>query len=152
MPQASLLILATAAAMEVDQGVMQVQAAKAQENQLDLQAKANEVKYQQDLLSHMNNLDHVLQTQTVEMSTRGVTFHHLVLIRFSVIQKISRQNKRKISISLKTYLITRLRLKKIMLKTACMHSYLVMWLIWVFRLGNYRIEGLVNVDSVYSIK
>ncbi|RDH39885.1 MAG: hypothetical protein CFE62_006670 [Candidatus Aquirickettsiella gammari] len=74
MPQASLLILATAAAMEVDQGVMQVQAAKAQENQLDLQAKANEVKYQQDMLSHMNNLDHVLQTQTVEMSTRGVAF------------------------------------------------------------------------------
>lgn len=74
MPQAGLLIIATAAAMEVGEGVMQIQAAKAQENQLDLQAKANEVKYQQDVLSNANNLDHVLQRQTTEMSTRGVAF------------------------------------------------------------------------------
>lgn len=74
MPQAGLLIIATAAAMEVGEGVMQIQAAKAQENQLDLQAKANEVKYQQDVLSNANNLDHVLQRQTAEMSTRGVAF------------------------------------------------------------------------------
>lgn len=74
MPQAGLLIIATAAAMEVGQGVMQAQAAKAQEKQLDLQAKANEVKYQQDVLSNANNLDHVLQRQTAEMSTRGVAF------------------------------------------------------------------------------
>lgn len=74
MPQAGLLIIATAAAMEVGEGVMQVQAAKAQENQLDLQAKANEVKYQQEVLNNANNLDHVLQRQTAEMSTRGVAF------------------------------------------------------------------------------
>lgn len=74
MPQAGLLIIATAAAMEVGEGVMQIQAAKAQENQLDLQAKANEVKYQQEVLSNANNLDHVLQRQTAEMSTRGVAF------------------------------------------------------------------------------
>ena len=72
MPQAGLLIIATAAAMEVGEGVMQIQAAKAQENQLDLQAKANEVKYQQEVLSNANNLDQVLQRQTAEMSTRGV--------------------------------------------------------------------------------
>ncbi len=41
---------------------------------MDLQAKANEVKYQQDVLSNANNLDHVLQRQTAEMSTRGVAF------------------------------------------------------------------------------
>jgi hypothetical protein len=74
MPQAGLLIIATAAAMEVGEGVMQIQAAKAQENQLDLQAKANEVKYQQEVLSNANNLDQVLQRQTAEMSTRGVAF------------------------------------------------------------------------------
>lgn len=74
MPQAGLLIIATAAAMEVGEGVMQAQAAKAQEKQLDLQAKANEVKYQQEVLSNANNLDHVLQRQTAEMSTRGVAF------------------------------------------------------------------------------
>lgn len=60
--------------MEVGQGVMQAQAAKAQEKQLDLQAKANEVKYQQDVLNNANNLDHVLKRQTAEMSTRGVAF------------------------------------------------------------------------------
>lgn len=74
MPQAGLLIIATAAAMEVGEGAMQAQAAKAQEKQLDLQAKANEVKYQQEVLSNANNLDHVLQRQTAEMSTRGVAF------------------------------------------------------------------------------
>lgn len=74
MPQAGLLIIATAAAMEVGEGVMQVQAAKAQENQLDLQAKANQVKYQQDVLNNANHLDQVLQRQTAEMSTRGVAF------------------------------------------------------------------------------
>lgn len=74
MPQAGLLIIATAAAMEVGEGVMQAQAAKAQEKQLDLQAKANEVKYQQEVLSNANNLDHILQRQTAEMSTRGVAF------------------------------------------------------------------------------
>ncbi|MEN9449647.1 MAG: hypothetical protein RJA83_261 [Pseudomonadota bacterium] len=74
MPQAGLLIIATAAAMEIGEGVMQAQVAKAQEKQLDLQAKANEVKYQQEVLSNANNLDHVLQRQTAEMSTRGVAF------------------------------------------------------------------------------
>lgn len=74
MPQASLLILATAAAMEVGKGVMEVQAAKAQENALDLQAKQNELQYQQKTLSNLNSLDKVIQHQTAQMTTRGVAF------------------------------------------------------------------------------
>lgn len=74
MPQASLLILATAAAMEVGEGVMQVQAAEAQEKQLDLQAKQNELQYQQQTLSHLDNLNKVIQHQTAQMTTRAVAF------------------------------------------------------------------------------
>jgi len=74
MPQASLLILATAAAMEVGEGVMQVQAAEFQEKQLDLQAKQNELQYQQKTLSNLDNLNKVIQQQTVQMTTRGVAF------------------------------------------------------------------------------
>ena len=74
MPQASLLILATAAAMEVGKGVMAVQAANAQENALDLQAKQNEVQYQQQTLSNLDSLDKVIQHQTAQMTTRGVAF------------------------------------------------------------------------------
>lgn len=75
MPQASLLILATAAAtMEVGKGIMQIQAAKAQENQLDLQAKQNELQYQQQTLSNLDSLDKVIQHQTAQMTTRGVAF------------------------------------------------------------------------------
>jgi hypothetical protein len=74
MPQASLLILATAAAMEVGKGVMEVQAAKAQENALDLQAKQNELQYQQKTLSNLDSLDKVIQHQTAQMTTRGVAF------------------------------------------------------------------------------
>ncbi|WP_010597617.1 hypothetical protein [Rickettsiella massiliensis] len=74
MPQASLLILATAAAMEVGKGVMEVQAAKAQENQLDLQAKQNELQYQQSTLSNLDSLDKVIQRQAAQMTTRGVAF------------------------------------------------------------------------------
>ncbi len=74
MPQASLLILATAAAMEVGKGVMEMQAAKAQENQLDLQAKQNELQYQQSTLSNLDSLDKVIQRQTAQMTTRGVAF------------------------------------------------------------------------------
>lgn len=74
MPQASLLILATAATMEVGKGVMEIQAAKAQENALDLQAKQNELQYQQQTLSNLDSLDKVIQKQTAQMSTRGVAF------------------------------------------------------------------------------
>ncbi len=74
MPQASLLILATAAAMEVGEGVMQVQAAQGKEKQLDLQAKQNELQYQQQTLSHLDNLNKVIQHQTAQMTTRGVAF------------------------------------------------------------------------------
>lgn len=74
MPQASLLILATAATMEVGKGIMQIQAAKAQENQLDLQAKQNELQYQQQTLSNLDSLDKVIQHQTAQMTTRGVAF------------------------------------------------------------------------------
>ncbi len=74
MPQASLLILATAAVMEVGKGVMEVQAAKAQENQLDLQTKQNELQYQQQTLSNLDSLDKVIQKQTAQMTTRGVAF------------------------------------------------------------------------------
>lgn len=74
MPQASLLILATAAAMEVGEGIMQVQAAEGKEKQLDLQAKQNELQYQQQTLSHLDNLNKVIQHQTAQMTTRGVTF------------------------------------------------------------------------------
>lgn len=74
MPQASLLILATAAAMEVGKGVMEIQAAKAQENALDLQAKQNELQYQQKTLSNLDSLDKVIQHQTAQMTTRGVAF------------------------------------------------------------------------------
>lgn len=74
MPQASLLILATAAAMEVGEGVMQVQAAEGKEKQLDLQAKQNELQYQQKTLSNLDNLNKVIQRQTVQMTTRGVAF------------------------------------------------------------------------------
>lgn len=77
MPQASLLILATAAAMEVGKGVMEVQAAKAQENALDLQAKQNELQYQQSTLSNLDSLDKVIQRQTAQMTTRGVAFSSL---------------------------------------------------------------------------
>ncbi len=74
MPQASLLILATAATMEVGKGVMAIQAAKAQENALDLQAKQNELQYQQKTLSNLDNLNKVIQRQTAQMTTRGVAF------------------------------------------------------------------------------
>ena len=74
MPQAGLLILATAAAMEVGKGVMAVQAANAQESALDLQAKQNEVQYQQQTLSNLDSLDKVIQHQTAQMTTRGVAF------------------------------------------------------------------------------
>ncbi len=74
MPQASLLILATAAAMEVGEGVMQVQAAEGKEKQLDLQAKQNELQYQQKTLSNLDNLNKVIQQQTAQMTTRGVAF------------------------------------------------------------------------------
>lgn len=74
MPQASLLILATAATMEVGKGVMAIQAAKAQENALDLQAKQNEMLYQQQTLSNLDSLDKVIQHQTAQMTTRGVAF------------------------------------------------------------------------------
>ncbi|HEY2567216.1 MAG TPA: hypothetical protein VGH95_05895 [Candidatus Aquirickettsiella sp.] len=74
MPQASLLILATAAAMEVGEGVMQVQAAEGKEKQLDLQAKQNELQYQQKTLSNLDNLNKVIQHQTAQMTTRGVAF------------------------------------------------------------------------------
>ncbi|TLY48150.1 MAG: hypothetical protein E6K54_02615 [Gammaproteobacteria bacterium] len=74
MPQASLLILATAAAMEVGEGVMQVQAAEGKEKQLDLQAKQNELQYQQKTLSNLDNLNKVIQRQTAQMTTRGVAF------------------------------------------------------------------------------
>jgi uncharacterized protein (DUF3084 family) len=74
MPQAGLLILATAAAMEVGKGVMEAQAANAQENQLDLQAKQNELQYQQKTLSNLDSLDQVIQHQTAQMTTRGVAF------------------------------------------------------------------------------
>lgn len=74
MPQASLLILATAAAMEVGEGVMQVQAAEGKEKQLDLQAKQNELQYQQKTLSNLDNLNKVIQQQTAKMTTRGVAF------------------------------------------------------------------------------
>lgn len=74
MPQAGLVILATAAAMEVGKGVMEVQAAKAQENALDLQAKQNEMQYQQKTLSNLDSLDKVIQHQTAQMTTRGVAF------------------------------------------------------------------------------
>ena len=74
MPQAGLVILATAAAMEVGKGVMEVQAAKAQESALDLQAKQNEVQYQQKTLSNLDSLDKVIQHQTAQMTTRGVAF------------------------------------------------------------------------------
>lgn len=74
MPQASLLILASAAAMEVGKGVMEIQAAQAQEHALDLQAKQNEVQYQQKTLSNLDSLDQVLQHQTAQMTTRGVAF------------------------------------------------------------------------------
>lgn len=74
MPQASLLILATAATMEVGKGVMDIQAAKAQENALDLQAKQNEMLYQQQTLSNLDSLDKIIQHQTAQMTTRGVAF------------------------------------------------------------------------------
>lgn len=74
MPQAGLVILATTAAMEVGKGVMEVQAAKAQENALDLQAKQNEMQYQQQTLSNLDSLDKVIQHQTTQMTTRGVAF------------------------------------------------------------------------------
>lgn len=74
MPQASLWLLATAATMEVGKGVMEVQAAKAQENALDLQAKQNELQYQQQTLSNLDSLDKVIQKQTAQMTTRGVAF------------------------------------------------------------------------------
>lgn len=74
MPQASLLILATAAAMEVGEGVMQVQAAEGKEKQLDLQAKQNELQYQQKTLSNLDNLNKVIQRQTAQMTTRDVAF------------------------------------------------------------------------------
>jgi hypothetical protein len=74
MPQASLLILATAAAMEVGEGVMQVQAAEGKEKRLDLQAKQNELQYQQKTLSNLDNLNKVIQQQTAQMTTRGVAF------------------------------------------------------------------------------
>lgn len=74
MPQASLLIMATAAAMEVGEGVMQVQAVEGKEKQLDLQAKQNELQYQQQTLSHLDNLNKVIQHQTAQMTTRGVAF------------------------------------------------------------------------------
>jgi len=74
MPQASLLILATAAAMEVGKGAMEIQAATAQENALDLQAKQNELLYQQQTLSNLDSLDKVIQKQTAQMTARGVSF------------------------------------------------------------------------------
>lgn len=74
MPQASLLILASAAAMEVGKGVMEIQAAQAQEHALDLQAKQNEVQYQQKTLNNLESLDQVLQHQTAQMTTRGMAF------------------------------------------------------------------------------
>ncbi|WP_218814188.1 hypothetical protein [Rickettsiella endosymbiont of Dermanyssus gallinae] len=75
MPQASLLILATAAAtMEVGKGVMEMQASKAQESALDLQAKQNQLQYQQQTLSNLDSLDKVIQHQTAQMTTRGVAF------------------------------------------------------------------------------
>lgn len=74
MPQASLLILATASAMEVGKGIMEVQAAKAQENVLDLQAKQNALQYQQKTLANLDSLDKVIQRQAAQMTTRGLTF------------------------------------------------------------------------------
>ncbi|WP_010598041.1 hypothetical protein [Rickettsiella massiliensis] len=53
---------------------MEVQAAKAQENQLDLQAKQNELQYQQSTLSNLDSLDKVIQRQTAQMTTRGAAF------------------------------------------------------------------------------
>lgn len=74
MAQTSLWLLATAATMEVGKGVLEVQAARAQENALDLQAKQNELQYQQQTLSNLDSLDKVIQKQTAQMTTRGVAF------------------------------------------------------------------------------
>ncbi len=74
MPTLFIFLLATAAAMQVGKGFMEVQAARAQENQLDLQAKQNELQYQQSTLSNLDSLDKVIQRQTAQMTTRGVAF------------------------------------------------------------------------------
>ena len=74
MPTLFIFLLATAAAMQVGKGFMEVQAARAQENQLDLQAKQNELQYQQQTLSNLDSLDKVIQRQTAQMTTRGVAF------------------------------------------------------------------------------
>lgn len=74
MPIFAIYLLATAAAMQVGKGFMEIQAAKAQENALDLQAKQNELQYQQKTLANLDSLDKVIQHQTAQMTTRGVAF------------------------------------------------------------------------------
>lgn len=67
------MIAVVAGAAEVGKGIFQVKAAGAKEDALNLQAKQQELQYQQKTISNIDMLDKITQQQIAQSTVRGYT-------------------------------------------------------------------------------
>lgn len=69
-----MALMAVAGVATIGKMAMESRAASAQDSALDLQAKQNEIQYNQKTLSNIDTMQKIMAAQEAALSTRGVAF------------------------------------------------------------------------------